>query len=128
MRRLTQNLQKVIFSDESWLCAEVLHLWYVRRFAGEVFSEEYSLKKTRFKGKKKVLVWEAISYTGPRCLYFIEEKENTDIHEHIFFFKKFFLIILRFKFESFFKRERQLLVIIRKKRITKQKNILGNNK
>jgi hypothetical protein len=30
-----------------------------------------------------VLVWAAISYTGPRCLYFIEGKENADAYEQI---------------------------------------------
>ncbi len=51
--------------------------------AGEVLSEEHSLKKTRFKGEKKVLIWAEISYTGARCLYFIEGNENTDVYEQI---------------------------------------------
>jgi hypothetical protein len=80
---LTQNWQKVILSDESCLCREAFHLRYIRRFADEVLSEEYSLKKTRLKGDKKVLVWAAISCTGTRCLYFIDAKENTDVYEQI---------------------------------------------
>jgi hypothetical protein len=36
VRRWTQNLQKVILSDESCLCAEAFHLRYVRRFADEM--------------------------------------------------------------------------------------------
>jgi hypothetical protein len=65
------------------MCRSIPHLRYVRRFAGEVLSEEYSIKKTRFKGEKKVLVWAVISYTGSRCLYFIEGKENTGVYEQI---------------------------------------------
>jgi hypothetical protein len=83
VRRWTLNWQKVIFSDENWLCAEAFHLLYVRCFAGEVLSEKYSVKKTRFKSDKKVLVWAVISYTEPGCLYFIEGKDNTDVYEQI---------------------------------------------
>ena len=63
--------------------AEAFHLRYVRRFSGEVLSEEYSTKKTRFKGNKKLFVWAAISFDGPEQLYFIEGKENTDCYEEI---------------------------------------------
>jgi hypothetical protein len=53
---LLKNWQKVVFTDESWHCAENFHLRYVRRFSGEILSEEYALKKTRFKGNKKLFV------------------------------------------------------------------------
>jgi hypothetical protein len=58
-------------------------LKYVRRFSGEVLSEEYSIKKTRFKGNKKLFVWAAISFDGPEEMYFIEDKENTECYEKI---------------------------------------------
>jgi hypothetical protein len=32
---------------------------------------------------KKVLLWAAISYIGPGCLYFIEWNDNTDLYEQI---------------------------------------------
>jgi hypothetical protein len=73
----------VIFSDESWLCAEAFHLRYVRYLAGEIPSKEYSLKNTKFKAEKKSLAWAAISYTGSLCLYFIERKDNIDVYEQI---------------------------------------------
>lgn len=41
------------------------------------------MKKTRFKGEKKMFVWAAISFDGPEQLYFIEGKENTDCYEEI---------------------------------------------
>jgi hypothetical protein len=48
---------------------------------------KYSRKNTEPKKQdlraKKVLVWAVISYTGPRCLYLIEGKENTDVYEWI---------------------------------------------
>ncbi len=50
-------------------------------FSVKILSEEYSLKKKRFKGEKKVLVCVAISYRGLRYLYFIEWKENNDVYE-----------------------------------------------
>ena len=48
-----------------------------------MLSEEYSIKKTRFRGEKKIFVWAAISYEGPRCLYFIEGKEDTGLYQQI---------------------------------------------
>ncbi len=74
----TKKCKIIVFSDESWICAEAFHLQYVRHFHGETLSEELSLKKTRFKGRKKLFVWAAISFDGPEYLYFIEGKENTD--------------------------------------------------
>jgi hypothetical protein len=44
------------------------------------FPRNITSKKTRFKGKKKVLVRAAISYTGLRCLYSIEGNENIDVY------------------------------------------------
>jgi hypothetical protein len=73
-KRWTKHWQKVVFTDESWLCVEAFHLRYIRRFSGEVLSEEYSTKKTRFKGNKKLFVWAVISFDGHEQLYFIECK------------------------------------------------------
>ncbi len=38
---------------------------------------------TEYKGKKRILVWAAILFYGPEQLYFIEEKENTDVYQEI---------------------------------------------
>jgi hypothetical protein len=46
---LPKNWQKVVFTDENWLCAETFHLRYFRRFSGEVLSEEYAIKKSALK-------------------------------------------------------------------------------
>jgi hypothetical protein len=81
--RQTNKWISIVFSDKSWICAEAFHLHYVRRFHRETLSEEYSLKKTRFKGGKKLFVWAAISFDGPEYLYFIEGKENTDAYKKI---------------------------------------------
>jgi hypothetical protein len=35
---------------------------------------------TKYKDNKRILVWAAISLDGPEQLYFIEERENTDIY------------------------------------------------
>jgi hypothetical protein len=78
--RWTTNWQRIVFTDESWLCAEAFHLRYVRRFAGEELSEEYAMKKTRFNGNKKYLVWAAISFDGPEELNFIEGTMDTDVY------------------------------------------------
>jgi hypothetical protein len=45
----------IIFTEESWLCAEAFHLKVPRIFAREKLSEEYSIKRTKFKGSKKLL-------------------------------------------------------------------------
>ncbi len=82
-KRWTKHWQKVVFTDESWLCAEAFHLRYIRRFSEEVLSEEYTKKKIWFKGNKKLFVRAAISFDGPEKLYFIEGKENTDCYEEI---------------------------------------------
>ncbi len=63
------------------MCAEVYHLRFVRHFAREELSEEYSKQLTKFKGGKKLLVWAAISFNGPELLYFIDDKENTEVYE-----------------------------------------------
>jgi hypothetical protein len=61
-------------------------LRYVCRFYGEVLSEEYLRKQTRFVGpSKKILIWAAISFDGLEQLFFIEEKENTDVYEDILY-------------------------------------------
>jgi hypothetical protein len=49
----------------------------------EELSEKHSIKWTKFKGGKKLLVCAAISLYGPEQLYFIEDKENTDFYEEI---------------------------------------------
>jgi hypothetical protein len=56
-------------------------LRFVRHFAREELSEEYSKQLTKFKGGKKLLVWAAISFNGPELLYFIDDKENTEVYE-----------------------------------------------
>jgi hypothetical protein len=76
--------QKIAFTDESWLCAEAFHLGYVKLFSGEFLLDEYAIKKTRFKGNKKLFVSAAISFDGSEQLYFIEGNENTDCYEEIF--------------------------------------------
>ncbi len=55
-KQWTKNWQKVVFTDEIWLCAEDFHLRYVRIFSGQILSEEYVIKKTHFKGNKKFFV------------------------------------------------------------------------
>ncbi len=81
--RWTKKWERILFTDESWLCAEPYGLRYVRRFAGEELSEEYCIKKTKFNGNKKILVWAAISFDGPEELYFLEENENREVYEEI---------------------------------------------
>jgi hypothetical protein len=41
--RWTKKWKRILFTDESWLCAEPYGLRYVRRFAGEELSEEYCI-------------------------------------------------------------------------------------
>jgi hypothetical protein len=62
---------KLGYAQKRFICA------FVRR--GEELSEEYSIKRTKFKEGKKLLVWAAISFDGPEQLYFIEDKKNTDV-------------------------------------------------
>ncbi len=62
---LDEKMEADFFTDESWLCAEPYRIKFVRRFAGGELSKEYCLKKTRFNGNKRFLVWAAISYDGP---------------------------------------------------------------
>ncbi len=81
--RWTKKWKRILFTDESWLCAEPYGLLYVRRFAGEKLQEEYRIKKTKLNGNKKILVWAAISYDGPEQLYFMEETENTEFYKEI---------------------------------------------
>jgi hypothetical protein len=58
----TNKWKRIFFTDESWISAENGSLRYVHRFYGEVLSEEYSRKKTRFVGiSKKILIWAARS-------------------------------------------------------------------
>jgi hypothetical protein len=76
--RWTKKWERILFTDESWLCAEPYDLRYVRRFAGEELSEENCIKKTKFNGKKKILVWAAISYDEPEQLYFSWRKQKTE--------------------------------------------------
>ncbi len=38
------------------------------------------MKKTRFNGNKKYLVWAAISFDGPEELNFIEGTMDTDVY------------------------------------------------
>ncbi len=81
--RQTNKWKRILFTDESWLCTEAYGLRYVHRFAGEELQEEYCIKKTKFNGKKKILVWAAISYDGPEQLYFMEETESKEVYEEI---------------------------------------------
>jgi hypothetical protein len=37
----------------------------------------------KYKGNKRILVWVAISFDGPKQLYFTEEKKNTDVYFQI---------------------------------------------
>jgi hypothetical protein len=41
------------------------------------------MKKTKFHGGKQILIWAAISWDEPEQLFFIEDKENTDVYEEI---------------------------------------------
>jgi hypothetical protein len=72
-----------VFSDESWLCAEPWHIRFVRRYDGEELSDEFSLKVSKWKKGKKILVWAAISSEGPEALHFIHGKENSDVYLNI---------------------------------------------
>jgi hypothetical protein len=81
--RWTKKWKRILFTDESWLCAEPYGLPYVRRFAGEELSEEYCIKKTKFNRNKKIIVCAAIYYDGPEQLYFVEETENREVYEEI---------------------------------------------
>jgi hypothetical protein len=52
-------------------------------FVGKEIYEEYPAKWTKFKVNKKLLLWAAISFNGLEQLYFIEDKENTDVYQEI---------------------------------------------
>jgi hypothetical protein len=55
----------------------------VRCYHGEELGEEFAIKKTKFHGGKRILIWAAISWDGPEQLFFTEDKENTDVYEEI---------------------------------------------
>ena len=65
------------------MCAEPFHIRYVWHSEAEVLSDEYSLKKTKFKQGRRLYVWAAISFDGPEQLYFVEGTEDTDTYEQI---------------------------------------------
>ncbi|KAL4505508.1 hypothetical protein ABPG72_002570 [Tetrahymena utriculariae] len=75
--------KKVVFSDESYLCASQFRIRFVRRLDGEDLEPEYCLKTTKIKNDLKIQVWAAITYDGPAALYFIDSNINSDVYQEI---------------------------------------------
>jgi hypothetical protein len=65
------------------MCTDPFRLQYLRRYHGEELGEEYAINKTKFHGRKRILISAAISWVGPEQLFIIEDKENTDVYEDI---------------------------------------------
>ncbi|KAL4500733.1 hypothetical protein ABPG72_019967 [Tetrahymena utriculariae] len=61
-KRWTKKWQRTLFTDESWMSLESNHLKFVRIYHSEQLSEEYSIKRTRFQGKLRIMIWAAISF------------------------------------------------------------------
>jgi hypothetical protein len=57
--------KKVVFSDESYLCATPFRIRWVRRYRGEELGEEYCETKINPRDKVKIMVWAAITHEGP---------------------------------------------------------------
>ena len=82
-QKWTAKWSKVVFSDESYLSTESNRLRFVRRYFGEQLTEEYCIKKTRFSGTCKIMVWAAISSDGPEQIHFVDGTMNSTLYKHI---------------------------------------------
>jgi hypothetical protein len=60
--------RKVIFSDESLIFAEKFQIRWIRRCDGEDLGEEYCDLHSRWHNGIRILVWAAITSTGPLAL------------------------------------------------------------
>lgn len=72
--------KKVIFTDESYLCAKGFRVDKVWRRDGEVLGPEYDLEIKNPKTEIKVLVWGAICYEGPLWLEIIDGMVNSQVY------------------------------------------------
>ncbi|KAL4494377.1 hypothetical protein ABPG72_011186 [Tetrahymena utriculariae] len=77
----TKKWQRILFTDESWMSLESNHIRYVRRYYNEQLSEDYSIKRTQYAGKLRIMIWAAISFDGPEQLYFIKADQISSIEE-----------------------------------------------
>ena len=75
--------KKIVFTDESWLCASQFRIRFVRRMDGEDLGAECSIKQSKYHSNRKILVWAAITYDGPAALYFIDGTVNAEVYQGI---------------------------------------------
>jgi hypothetical protein len=52
-----KHWSSVVFSDESWMCAEPWAIRFVCRYDGEELMDEFTINKNKWKKGKKILIW-----------------------------------------------------------------------
>ena len=78
----TDQLEKIIFSDETHFEVSGYHSWYVRRSIGELLKEAHIQQAP--KNPPKNMFWGFFTVFGPGSLIPIEGMMNSDKYKDIF--------------------------------------------
>ena len=78
LKKSLKELNRICYSDESWICAKGGGLEFVRRYENEILEEKYYDLRQKWSGGLRIMVWAIIDSNGPIKLIFVEGKLNSE--------------------------------------------------